>query len=66
MEEVTYKLDQCATDSIKDLMRFYRVYDSADVIKKGLALLKIAAYVEQTDGEMIVRKGNNETKIIIS
>lgn len=63
--EVTYQLDKSACESIKDLMRFYNAQDSAELIKKSLALLKVAAYVEQTNGEIFVRKGNHETKLII-
>lgn len=65
MQDVTYRLDQSACDSIHDLMKHYNASDSAQVIKKSLALLRIAAYVEQTDGEMIIRKGTHETKLIV-
>lgn len=65
MHEVTYRLDQVASDSIDELIRHYNVNDSSQVIKKSLALLQIAAYVEKTEGEMIIRKGNHETKLIV-
>ncbi len=65
MQQVTYQLDQSACESIQDLMNYYNVTDSAQVIKKSLALLRIAAYVKKTEGEILIRKGNHETKLIV-
>lgn len=47
-------------------MSYYRVKTKADVIKKAVAVLKIAAYVQSTEGELLARKGHHETKLNIT
>lgn len=64
MHEVTYRFDEATSESIKELCSHYNS-NSAGIIKKSLALLKLAAFVEQTEGEMIIRKGNHETKLMM-
>lgn len=65
MTELTLQFDQRATQSINDLMHHYKVKNKAALISKALSVLKIAAYVDQTHGELFARKGDNETKIIV-
>lgn len=66
MTELTLELDTNANESIHDLMSHYRLKTKAELISKALAVLKIAAYIDSTQGELIARKGTNETKLIIS
>ena len=65
MSELALELDQVAQKSINDLMGHYRVGSRAEIISKALAVLKIAAHVENTAGELFARKGNHETKIVV-
>jgi hypothetical protein len=65
MMELTLKLDKRATDSMSDLMAHYKVGTRAELISKALAVLKIAAYIEKTEGELFARKGTHETKILV-
>jgi len=65
MSEITLKLDDKASESIKSLMYHYGVNTEAEVIKKGLSLLEISAYIDNTEGELLARKGAHETKIIV-
>jgi len=65
MTELTLELDFKASESIKELMSHYKVSSKAEVISKALAVLKIAAYVDKTQGELLARKGNHETKIVV-
>ncbi len=65
MQQITYSLDDKTYQSIAELCEYFNATDSAEVIKKSLALLQVAAYVKQTDGEIIIRKGNHETKLIV-
>ncbi len=65
MSEITLELDKKATQSIKDLMKHYRVKSKAEIISKAIAVLKTAAYVDKANGEIFARKGNHETKILI-
>jgi len=65
MTELTLELDPKASESINDLMRYYKVNSRAELISKAIAVLKMAALVSRTDGELIARKGSDETKIIV-
>jgi hypothetical protein len=65
MANLTLELDNKAERSIEKLKEFYGVMSKADVIRKALALLQIAAEVDETKGELIARKGNRETRIIV-
>lgn len=65
MTDITLQFDHQAQESMKELMTFYKVNNKADLIAKGMSLLKIAAHIQKTDGELFARKGNSETKIIV-
>lgn len=65
MTELTLKLDQKASESIIDLMSHYGVVTKAEIISKAIAVLKIASYIDKTQGELFARKGAHETKIIV-
>ncbi len=62
--ELALELDEKAQESINDLMSYYGV-SRAKIVSKALAILKMAAYIEQTQGELLARKGNHETKLLI-
>lgn len=65
MTKLTLQLDNNALNRFNDLMKHYGLNTKAEVITKGLSLLKIAAYVDLTHGELIARRGSQETKIIV-
>lgn len=63
--ELALELDLTAQKSINELMSHYNAKNRAEIVQKALAVLKVAAHVEQTEGELFARKGGQETKIII-
>jgi hypothetical protein len=65
MNELALELDKKAQDSLKDLMKHYGSRNRAEIISKALTVLKTVAHIERTHGELVARKGNNETKIIV-
>lgn len=65
MSEFIFDLDKKACQSMNDLMDHYHTSNKSEIISKGLAILKVAAHIEKTNGELLARKGNHETKIII-
>lgn len=65
MRDITYRLDDSAYANIRALMDHYKASDSAQVISKSLALLKIAAYVQKTHGQLIIRKNGHDTALIV-
>lgn len=66
MTELTLELDEIANESITDLMNHYKVKTKAELISKAIAVLKIAAYIDSTQGELVARKGLHETKLNIT
>lgn len=65
MSELALELDHTAQKSINDLMNHYNVGSKAEIVSKAIAVLKIAAHIESTDGELFARKGSHETKIVV-
>ena len=65
MAELTLQFDNRACQSIDDLMRHYNVNSRAELISKAIYILKLAAHVSQTDGELIARKNGEETRITV-
>jgi hypothetical protein len=65
MFQLALELDNKAQKSINDLMNHYRVNSRAEIISKALAILKTVSYIEETNGELFARKGNQETKIVV-
>lgn len=66
MQEITLEYDQKMSSEIKKLMAHYRVNTRAELIAKAIAVLKTAAHIDQSDGELIARKGNFERRIVIT
>jgi hypothetical protein len=65
MFEITLELDYKASQSINELMEHYKVTSKAEIISKGIAMLKIAAHVDKTGGDLYARNGSHETKLIV-
>jgi len=66
MTEVTLEFDTTASQSINELMQHYKINNKAALISKAIAVLKTVTYIAQTNGELLARKGNHETKIVVS
>lgn len=66
MTLLALELDHKAQESIHDLMNHYRVKSRAEVVSKAIAVLTIAAHIEKTKGELFARKGEHETKILVT
>jgi len=65
MQELTLELDNKVSQEIDELMNYYNRSNRAEVISQALAVLKIAHYVDKTNGELIARRGDHETKIVV-
>ena len=65
MSNLTLNLDTKAEKSIEVLRQHYGVTSKAEIIRKAIALLQVAAEIESSQGELIARKDKNETKIIV-
>jgi Arc/MetJ-type ribon-helix-helix transcriptional regulator len=65
MSNLTLNLDRKAEKSIDALREHYGATSKAEVIRKALALLQVAAEIDASKGELLARKNNKETKIIV-
>jgi hypothetical protein len=65
MSEITLEFDKKALKSLDNLMTHYRLNNRGDLISKALGMLNIAACIDKTGGQLLARKGDRETKIII-
>jgi hypothetical protein len=65
MTEITLELDSRASESMKELMDYYHVRSRAELISKAIAMLKLAAHIHKTGGELYARKEQHETKLIV-
>lgn len=52
--------------SIKELMSHYNIKTIPELVAKGISMLKICKCIENTNGELIARKGKDETRIKVS
>lgn len=65
MSNLTLNLDKKAEKSIDELREHYGATSKAEIIRKALALLQVAAEVDVSNGELVARKDNKETRIIV-
>jgi hypothetical protein len=65
MFELVLGLDKTANDTICGLMEHYGLNSKAELVSKALSILKVAAYIESTNGELIARKGEHESLLKI-
>lgn len=65
MQELILELDNKASQEIDELMSYYNRSNRAEVISQALAVLKVVHHVDKTNGELIARRGDHETKIVV-
>lgn len=65
MSNITLNFDREMEQEISELKKHFHASSKAEVIRKALGLLKVAKKVQETDGELIARKDNKETLILV-
>lgn len=65
MSNITLHIDEKMDKEIEKLKKHYNATSRAEIFRKSLALLKVASQIEETDGELIARKGDKESRIIV-
>lgn len=65
MIELALELSEQSQDDIDNLVKHYKAKSRAAIVSKAIALLKLASHVEQNKGELIARRGMNETRLNI-
>ncbi len=65
MNEVTLRYDNNTETIIQELRNYWGLKDEAEVFAKSLVQLRVATAVDSTQGELIARKGTQETIILL-
>ena len=72
MSNITLNLDAKALNTIDDLQAYYGCSSRAEVFRKAITLLKIAAEIEEQQGYLLAKKDakdgqeGKETRILVS
>ena len=51
--------------TLEDLKQHYGASSKAEVLRKAIALLNIAKNAEQPDGSVVIRKKDEDLKVIV-
>lgn len=65
MKLTTFNVDEKMDATLEDLKQHYSASSKAEVIRKAIALLKVAKENEQEDGSLIIRRNNEELKVLV-
>ena len=65
MAVTTFNIDEKMGQSLEDLKEHFGASSKAEVLRKAVALLKIAMESEAADGSITIRKDNVDQRIII-
>jgi hypothetical protein len=64
MAQTSFNVDERMAQSLEELKRHLGASSKAEVIKKAIALLKVATESEAPDGTITIRKGDVDQIII--
>jgi hypothetical protein len=65
MGVTTFNIDEKMGQTLEELKDHFGASSKAEVLRKAVALLKIATESEAADGSIIIRKDDVDQKIII-
>ena len=63
MTELKFRIDTNTDNKIKNLMKYWGYKDEAELFKQTLNHFLLMTDIDSVDGELIARKGTEETKI---
>ena len=65
MAVTSFNVDAKVDAMLEQLKIHYGASSKAEVLRKAIALLNVASNSEQPDGSLIIRKGNEDVRIIV-
>ena len=65
MAVTTFNIDEKMGQSLEDLKVHFGASSKSEVLRKAVALLKVASEYEAADGSITIRKDDVDQKIII-
>jgi hypothetical protein len=65
MAVTSFNVDAKLDETLESLKSYYGASSKAEVLRKAIALLKVAQESEQQDGELLIRQGGREVKVLV-
>jgi hypothetical protein len=65
MAVTTFNVDKKLDDTLESLKEHYGASSKAEILRKAVALLKVAQESEQADGSLVIRKGDKDVKVLV-
>lgn len=65
MALTSFNIDQKMQNTLEELKRHYGATSNAEVLRKAIALLQVIKENESEDGAFVLRKNNQDIKVII-
>ena len=65
MTLTSFNIDQKMQNTLEELKRHYGATSNAEVLRKAIALLQVIKENESEDGAFVLRKNNQDIKVII-
>ncbi|MDE2401012.1 MAG: hypothetical protein KGL90_05065 [Burkholderiales bacterium] len=65
MTTTSFTIDPKTDQTLERLKQHYGVATKAEVLRKAIALLNVAARHEQPDGSLIICQGSHDLKIVM-
>lgn len=65
MAVTSFNIDDKLNETLERLKEHYHAGSKAEVLRKAIALLNIAARNEEPDGSLVIRRGDQEIKVLM-
>ncbi len=65
MAVTSFNIDDKLNETLERLKEHYHAGSKAEVLRKAIALLNIAARNEEPDGSLIIRRGGQDVKVLM-
>jgi hypothetical protein len=65
MGVTTFNIDDRMDKTLEELKEHYGASSKAEVLRKAVALLNVAKNAEQPDGSVVIRKDDEDLKVIV-
>ena len=65
MALTSFNMDENMVRTIEELKKHYGATSNAEVFRKAIALLQVVRENESEDGAFILRKGNEDIKVLV-
>lgn len=65
MALTSFNIDQKMQNTLEELKRHYGATSNAEVLRKAIALLQVVKENESEDGAFVLRKNNQDIKVVI-